>query len=376
MLLLPLLSLLLISGCKEKENHRAELEAPPSQPSVVSTGTGEAVHVNNASAFALVAATTQQVRETLDVTGSVVPDVSREIPVLSIANGRVVALHAGLGDVVRRGQLIMEVQSPDVATAFAAYLKAVADEHLTQVVVNRDKLLFDKGAIAQSQLEIAQNGEDDAQAALKASEQQLAILGVDKHHPGDTVKVYAPASGVIIAQNTTAAGAAGITFAGANGSFTIADLSHVWVVCDVYENALAQVHLGENVQIRLNAYPDKVRTGTISDIGAVLDPAIRTAKVRIQVSNPDNLLRIGMFATATFLGAQTSPVVTVPAPAILHLHDREFIFEPVGSSGDFRQIRVTVGRTLENNTVEILSGLHPGQQIVANALELQNTAAQ
>ena len=376
MLFLPLLSVLLTSGCKEKENHRAELEAPPSQPSVVSTGTGEAVHVNNPGAFALVAATTQQVRETLDVTGSVAPDVSREIPVLSIANGKVVALHAGLGDVVHRGQLIMEVQSPDVATAFAAYLKAVADEHLTEVVLNRDKLLFDKGAIAQSQLEIAQNGEDDARAALKASEQQLAILGVDKNHPGDTVKVYAPASGVIIAQNTTAAGAAGITFAGANGSFTIADLSHVWVICDVYENALAQVHLGENVQIRLNAYPDKVRTGTISDIGAVLDPAIRTAKVRIQVSNPDNLLRIGMFATATFLGARTSQVVTVPAPAILHLHDREFIFEPVGTSGDFRQTRVSVGRTLENNAVEILSGLQPGQQIVANALELQNTAAQ
>ena len=372
----PLLSLLLTSGCKQKESHRAELEAPPSQPSVVSSGTGEAVHVNNATAFALVVAATREVRETLNVTGSVAPDVSREIPVLSIANGKVVALHAGLGDIVHRGQLIMEVQSPDVATAFAAYLKAVADEHLTQVVLTRDILLFDKGAIAQSQLEIAQNGEDDARAALKASEQQLSILGVDRNHPGDTVKVYAPASGVIIAQNTTAAGAAGITFAGANGSFTIADLSHVWVICDVYENALAQVHLGENVQIRLNAYPDKVRTGKISDIGAVLDPAIRTAKVRIQVANPDNLLRIGMFATSTFLGAQTSPVVTVPAPAILHLHDREFVFEPSGGSGDYKQIRVTVGRTLEDNTVEVLGGLHPGQQIVANALELQNTAAQ
>ena len=352
------------------------LEAPPSQPSVIPSGSGETVHVDGAGKFPLIAAATQQVRETLNVTGSVAPDVSREVPVLSLANGKVVALHVGLGDVVRRGQLIMEVQSPDVATAFAAYLKAIADEHLTQVVLNRDKLLFDKGAIAQSQLEIAQNGEDDALAALKAAEQQLQILGVDKNHPGDTVKVYAPASGVIIAQNTTAAGAAGITFAGANGSFTIADLSHVWVICDVYENALAQVHLGEGVQIRLNAYPDKVRTGTISDIGAVLDPVIRTAKVRIQVQNPDNLLRIGMFATATFLGAQMSSVVTVPAPAILHLHDREFVFEPMGASGDFKQMPVSVGRTLEGNTVEILSGLNPGQQIVANALELQNTAAQ
>ncbi len=375
MVCLPLFALLL-AGCKEKESNRASLEAPPSPPTTLSGGADGSLHVNNPGDFAMVASAVQQTRETLNVTGSVAPDVSREIPVLSIANGRVVALHAGLGNVVSRGQLIMEVQSPDVATAFAAYLKAVADEHLTQVVLTRDKLLFDKGAIAQSQVEIAQNGEDDARASLNAAQQQLQILGVDKSHPSDTVKVYAPASGVIIAQNTTAAGAAGITFAGANGSFTIADLSHVWVVCDVYENDLAQVHLGETVQIRLNAYPEKIRYGTISDIGAVLDPTIRTAKVRIQVTNPDTLLRIGMFATATFLGARSSSVVTVPGPAILHLHDREFVFEPEGTSGNFRQVPVQAGRTLEGNVVEILSGLTPGQQVVANALELQNTAAQ
>ena len=369
-------SLMLTTGCKERANDRAAQEAPPAAPSVIPAGADGALHISNPDGFALTAASMQQMRDTLNVTGSVAPDVSREIPVLSIANGRVVALHAGLGDFVHRGQLVMDVQSPDVATAFAAYLKAVADEHLTQVVLNRDKLLFDKGAIAQSQLEIAQDGEDDALAALKASEQQLHILGVDKNHPGDTVKVYAPASGVIIAQNTTAAGAAGITFAGANGSFTIADLSHVWVICDVYENDLAQVHLGESVQIRINAYQDKVLTGVISDIGAVLDPAIRTAKVRIQVANPDSLLRLGMFATATFLAARTSTVATVPATAILHLHDREFVFEPAGSPGDFRQVRVNTGRTLDSNAVEIVSGLNPGQKIVANALELQNTAAQ
>ncbi len=374
---LSLLLLGLAVGCKKREENRAAQEAPPTQPAVVAVNNnGGVLHVSGTTSFALVSAAVQQATKTLAVTGSVAPDVSREIPVLSIANGRVVALHAGLGDVVHRGQLIMEVQSPDVSTAFASYLKAVADEHLALVVLNRDKLLFDKGAIAQSQLEIAQNGEDDAQAALKASIEQLEILGVDKNHPGDTVKVYAPVSGVIIAQNTTASGAAGITFAGANGSFTIADLTHVWMLCDVYENDLAQVHLGQSVQIRLNAFPDKVRTGIISDIGAVLDPSIRTAKVRIQVANPDSLLRIGMFATATFLESRAEPVVTVPGPAILHLHDSEFVFEPGGSQGDFRQVQVKAGKTLPGNMVEILSGLNSGQQVVANALELQNTAAQ
>lgn len=377
---LPQLALLMLAllavGCRGKTESRESLEGPQNQSAVLSGGNDDLLHVADNLTFPLVLPLSQQVTTSLNVTGVVAPDVSREIPVLSIANGRVVALHAGLGDVVRRGQLIMEVQSPDVATAFAAYLKAVADEHLTLVVLNRDKLLFSKGAIAQSQVEIAQNGEDDALSALKAAEQQLQILGVDKNHPGDTVKVYAPAPGVIIAQNTTAAGAAGITFAGANGSFTIADLSHVWVICDVYENDLARVHLHENVQIRLNAFPEKVRTGTISDIGAVLDPTIRTAKVRIQVPNADGLLRVGMFATATISDSQSHAVVTVPGTALLHLHDSEFVFEPAVNPGDYRRVQVKMGRTLDRNMVEVVAGLSASQRVVANALELQNAVAQ
>ena len=371
-----MLLILFLGGCRSKTENQEGKEAPPAEPAVLSGGNNNMLHVGGDLHFSLVTPSVQQVTNSLNVTGTVSPDVSREIPVLSIANGRVVALHAGLGDVVRRGQLIMDVQSPDVATAFGTYLKAVADEHLTLVVLNRSKLLFSKGAIAQSQVEIAQNAEDDAVATLKAAEQQLTILGVDKNHPSDTVHVYAPSSGVIIAQNTTAAGAAGITFAGSNGSFTIADLSHVWVICDVYENDLAQVHLGEHAQIRLNAYPDKVRVGTISDVGAVLDPVIRTGKVRIQVPNPDGLLRIGMFATATFSGTQLQSVVTVPGTALLRLHDTAFVFEPASDKGDYRRVQVKAGRTLDENAVEVQSGLSAGQQVVANALELQNAVAQ
>jgi cobalt-zinc-cadmium efflux system membrane fusion protein len=150
----------------------------------------------------------------INVTGTVSPDVSREIPVLSLANGRVVALHVGLGNTVHKGELVMEVQSPDVSTAFDAYLKAVNDERLTKVTLDRDTLLYNKGAISQGQLQAAQNADDDAKTDLTATEQQLRILGVDRNHPSENVRIYAPASGVIISQNVTAAGAAGITYAG------------------------------------------------------------------------------------------------------------------------------------------------------------------
>jgi len=362
-----------LSGCKH-EAAPESAEAPPATQ-VEEVGGSNLVHVDGAGRFSLVQASTQPVRSKLQVTGSVNPDVSREIPVLSLANGRVIALHVGLGDYVHKGQLVMEVQSPDVSTAFDAYLKAVNDEHLTTVTLDRDKLLFDKGAIPKSQLEAAQDGEDDAKADLIAAEQQLKILGVDKNHPTENVRIYAPASGVIIAQNTTASGAAGITYAGATGSFTIADLSHVWVICDVYENDLANVHLGQHADIQLNAFPGKTFSGTISDIGAQLDPSLRTAKVRIQVENPQHLLRIGMFATGTLEGSHAEQETAVPAGAILQLHDRSYVFEPAGD-GTFKRIQVKIGETLPGNLIEVTAGVEPGQQVVNNALDLENTVDQ
>lgn len=366
-----------LAGChKQDAAAREAKEAPPATPAVVVTGQAGSIHVDHPNQFPLVAAAMREVYRTLNATGSVNPDISRELPVLSLANGRVVNLRVRLGDAVRKGQPIMDVQSPDISAAFGNYIRAVNDEHLARVTLERDKGLYDKGAIAQTQLEIAENAEGDAQAMLTATEQQLRILGVDKSHPSDTVTIYAPTSGVVITQNATAAAAAGVTYAGAAGSLIIADLSHVWVVCDVYENDLSSVHLGDEAEIRLSAYPGKVLKGTVGDIGAILDPSIRTAKVRIQVPNQNGMLRLGMFATATFQSARQSTVVAAPADAILHLHDRSFVFAPLGSSGDFRTVEVATGRVLPGNLVEITSGLQAGQQVVANALELQNTVAQ
>ena len=269
-LLAASLAALFAGGCEKAKSDPAA-EAPPAA-TVEHQNDLNLVTVDKPERFPLVEATAHEATSTLNVTGSVNPDVSREIPVVSIASGRVVAIHVRLGDYVHKGQLIMEVQSTDISGAFDQYLKAVNDEHLANTQLERAKILFDKGAIAKSQLEIAQDGEDDAKADLVAAEQQLHVLGIDKDHPGETVKVYSPASGFIIQQNVTEAATAGVTYSGSANAFTIADLSHVWIICDVYENDLATVHLGQEADIRLNAYPDKVLKGTISDIGAVLDP--------------------------------------------------------------------------------------------------------
>ncbi len=289
------------AGCDRGAKSNESAEAPPA-PVVIQTGGDNLFHVSNAGQFSLVQAIQHVATSTLSVTGTVNPDVSRTIPVISLANGRVLNIYARLGDNVRKGQLLMEVQSTDVATAFDLYLKAVNDERLANTQLQRAQILYDKGATPRSQLEIAATAEQDAKTDLTAAEQQLHVLGVNKDHPSEAVKVYSPATGVIIAQNVTAAAAAGVGLSGSSTAFTIADLSHVWVICDVYENDLAQVHLGQHADIHLNAYPGKVITGTISDIGAVLDPSLRTAKVRIQVDNPGMLMRIGMFVNYVIHG--------------------------------------------------------------------------
>ena len=360
---------LALAGCKDKFDP-ASGEAQQAQ--VTPTGDAGLISVQDQSQFPLVTAGRVNTPTKLDVTGSVFPDIDRELPVISLASGRVVDIRAHLDDNVKKGQLLIKVQSPDITNAFNAYLKAVNDEQLANKAYLRAQDLLAHGAISQAMLEQAEDSEDDAKADLAAAEQQLATLGVDKNHPSSVVSVYAPISGVIVAQNVTNAAAAGVTYSGSSTAFTIADLSVVWVICDVFENDLPQLRLGQEAQIRLSAIPGKVFTGRVSDIGPVLDPTIRTAKVRIEVSNPGPF-RLGMYVTATLLSRDTVAHAVVPATAILHLHDRDWVFEPAGNN-QFKRVEVTPGDMLPNNMQEILSDIAPSQQVVRNVLELEATA--
>ncbi len=368
-----------LPGCGSAK-HDPAAEAPPAAATLITAGDSGLVRINRPEQFPTVAAVDYRAVSSLNVTGQVQPDPSREIPVISLANGRVVAAHVRLGDFVQKGQLVLEVQSTDVSGAFNQYLKAVNDEHLTKVQLDRAQLLYDKGAIALSQLEIARDAEDDNLADLRAAEQQLHVLGVDPKHPSATVKVLAPASGFIVQQNVTEASSAGNGVLGTPNAFLIADLAHVWVICDVYENDLAQVRVGQTAEIRLSAFPGRVLKGTIGDVGAILDPNLRTGKVRVQVPNPGYSLRIGMFTTATFYGRTPETHAQVPATAILHLHDRDWVYVPATGpgtrAGDFRRQGVVAGAALPGGLQEVVGGLLAGQLVVRNALELQNTAAQ
>jgi membrane fusion protein, heavy metal efflux system len=322
----------------------------------------------------------------MQVTGTVSPDVSRQVPVPSLAAGRIAEINARLGDTVQQGQLLFKVQSNDIAGAYAEYRKAVKNEQmavknqqLAKIQLDRVKILLEDGAKSKSDFEIAENAETAAQTAVEngnvdveTAAERLKLLGSDPDRPSGIVEVHAPVSGVITDQQIT--NSSGVQALTPPNPFTISDLSQVWIVCDVYENNLAQVRVGEYADIHVAAYPNRVLRARIGNILPMMDPTLRTAKVRLEVENP-GFLRLGMFVTATFHGESAERRATVPATAILHLHDREWIYVPTGA-GAFRRQEVVAGSMLPNNQQEIVSGVKPGMQVVSNALVFQNTVEQ
>ena len=348
--------------------------APSSAPQIEHDGDVSVLRVEHPERFPLAIAESQPVGATLTVTGVVAPDVSRAVAVVSLASGRVIEVRARLGDRVGKGQVLLRVQSADVSAAISELRKARADAALARTQLDRAKDLFARGAVAQKDLEVAQDTADKATVDVENSAERLSVLGVNPDSASATtgiVDVVAPASGVITEQNVT--NASGVkTLDNSPNLFTISDLSRVWIMCDVAESDLPTVRVGDAAELHVTAYPDRALKGRVSDIGPVLDPALRSAKVRIEIANP-GLLRIGMFVTATFHGQSVRQLAAVPSTAILHLHDRDWVYVPAGEEG-FRRRAIVSGDMLKDNVQAVASGLSPGERVVANALILQNTA--
>ena len=371
LLLIAIPMLLVLNACG-KVQAQADLakEAPPAAKIVPDVDV-TLFSVDHPEQFPLATATEHPTTSELVVTGTVSPDVSRSVPVVSLASGRVTAIHARLGDTVKAGQLLLSVRSDDVASGFADYRKAVRDEVLANTQLQRAKDLYAHGAMSLSDLQVAEDTEDKAKIDVETTEEHLRLLGNDPSKPNGVVDIFAPVSGVITDQQVT--NAAGIQGLGST-PFTISDLSSLWIICDVYENDLATVHLGDPAEIRLNAYPAQVFRGRVSNIGAVMDPQIRTAKVRIEVKNP-GMMRLGMFVTATFRGQTMEMHTSVPSTAILHIHDRDYVYIPAPQN-KFQRVEVVSGDLLPNNMQDVTSGIKPGDQVVSNALVLEHTIDQ
>lgn len=362
---------LLAAGCGRNPQAKADT-TDPSQVKVEQVPDTNVIQLDHPERFSLVTVAEHPFIDELHVNGSVAPDVSLSVPVLSLAAGRAVEIRARLGDRVEKGQLLLRIDSPDVSNAISAYQQAVADQVLSHKQLERSQTLLDKGAIAVKDMEVAQDTEAKAKVTLSTAEKQLRILGGDPANPSPIIDIKAPIAGYIVEQNITGGTAVKSTDNSPN-LFTIADLSRVWLLCDVYENNLAQVHVGDTADVRLNAYPDRPIKGRVSNIGTVLDPSLRSAKVRIEIPNPGGLMRVGMFASATFHAQSSRMRVYVPATSIIRLHDRDWVFVPQNQDR-FKRTEIQAGETGADGTEEVLSGLSPGDRVVERALQLESAA--
>jgi cobalt-zinc-cadmium efflux system membrane fusion protein len=330
--------------------------------------------VDHPELFKLVTAETRNLPTLLTANGSVTPDVNRTIHVTSQGSGRVDELKVRLGDYVKKGQVLLSIRSPDLATAFSDYQKSVADERLAKKALDRAQLLNSHGALAEKDLQQAEDTEEKAHVDVQNAEQHVRILGGDPGHPGSLIEIRAPVSGTIVEQNVS--GFEGIKSLDNSPSlFTIADLAQIWVLCDVYENNLGEVHLGDNADLRLNAYPEAVYHGKVADISRVLDPTTRSAKVRIVLSNHDGALRPGMFAVATFRSRKPQSRVVVPSTAVMRLQDKDWVFRRDGAQR-FRRVEVRTRGENSDGLQQIEIGVKAGDELIANALEFSSSVAE
>jgi cobalt-zinc-cadmium efflux system membrane fusion protein len=355
---------LLSTGCSREAVTAASNLEPAT--TVESVPDRNIVAMANPERFPVVQALARRESNQVLANGVVAADVSRTYPVTALSSGRVVDIKARLGDDVQKGQLLLTMTSPDMSQAISDYQKFQASEALAKTQLERDQVLFSHGVYAQKDLEVAQDTYNRAKIDTLTAEERIRILGGDVQHLSSLIDIHAPVGGTIIEQNVTSA--AGVKSLDNSPSlFTIADLSAVWVLCDVFENDLAHIQTGDRAEIELNAYPDRRLAGHVTNISKLLDPNTRAAKVRIELPNAAGILRPNMFATVRFVSQGTETRTVIPSTAVLRLQDRDWVFVKLNGT-QFRRTEVQAGPVNSDNTQQVLSGLRAGQTVVSDAL--------
>ncbi len=363
---------LLLLACTHGANASDTVDEPAVRVQVA--GDSAVLSVPRGDQTPVVAVTQRDIVDELHVTGVVAPDVNRTVPVNALGGGRVVALRAKLGDDVRKGQPLVVISSPDVSAATSDYQKFRADAALAQKQLDRAHALFEHGTIAKKDLETAEDAAQKADVDLRASEARVRMLGGSAEHPSPYIELTAPISGTIIEQNVTAA--AGVKSPdNAPNLFTIADLSHVWVLCDVYETDLGRLQLGATARVQLKAFPDRSFTGRVVDIGKLLDPTTRAARVRVELANPAGVMRQGMFATVTLTSPRPRRQLVVPTTALLRLHDADWAFVK-RDARSFRRTRVEAGTITPDGLQTVRGDISDGDLVVRNALQFSRVTEQ
>ena len=308
----------------------------------------------------------ESVQNEVAVPAKVQADPERVVHIYPPVSGRLISLNVRPGDVVKTGQTVAIIESSDAASARSDYQKARIEAERSQQAENRASLLLQHEAMSQKDYEDIKAQAESAKSDLARTEQRVRMLGLNGSSSPDQVLVKAPRPGVVL-EITAANGELSKSLDNANSIATVADLSTVWIVGDLYEKDLSLASRGTPAKITLAALPDQSWNGAVSNVSDVLDPNSHTLKIRVVLANPAHKLKPEMFATVRLAGRKQQLVI-VPTTAVLHEGNDTFVVvkKPDGS---YERRPVTIANTQADKT-EIASGLKAGETIVTSGAEL------
>jgi cobalt-zinc-cadmium efflux system membrane fusion protein len=321
--------------------------------------------------------------QTVTVNSSAVPDYlvlpahieadpTKVVHVFPPAGGRIVEMKVRPSDRVEKGQLLALLESSDLSRAVADYHKAKADAEVKQQALTRAEDLLAHNAIAQKDYQQAQGDAKIADAELEATAQHIRDLGMDPNHASTELRVDAPRSGVILDIGAST-GEYSKSLDAPQPLCTIADISTVWALGDIYERDFAALKMGAEAQVTLDAYPNQHWEGRVGVLYDVVDPVTRTMHLRVVLPNPDRRIKPAMFGSIRVLRSSSQGIL-VPASAVIREGNEAHVFVSKGN-GRYERRTVKLGRAVDGS-IQILSGVNQGDSIVSEGALLLRAAAQ
>ena len=367
-LLMGLAVALAAAGCGSSGTASSQT---PSGPSAAAPQGSEYV-APDAKGIQTITVKSSSVPEYLDLSAHIEPDPTRVVHVFAPAGGRITELKISPWQHVEKGQTLALLESSDLARAVSDYHRALADDQVKQKQLARADDLLAHHAIAERDYQQAQADSQMAKAALESAREQILVFGMDPDHAGTELSVKAPRSGVILDVGASS-GEFSKSLDAPMPLCTIADISTVWAVGDVYEKDVTAVKTGEPAQVTLNAYPDEHVAGRVSVVSDTVDPVTRTLKVRVVLENGKGRIKPAMFGAIRILRSSSQGIV-VPTSAVIREGTEAYVF--VGKeNGRYQRRSVKLARSFDGS-VEVLSGINAGDTIVSEGALLLREGAQ
>lgn len=359
------------SGCSSSgggsEQKSVQADANPSASS-----TDTEYIASDAKGIQTITVKSSSVPDYLVLPAHIEADPTRVVHVFPPAGGRIVEMKVRPSDHVEKGQLLALLESSDLSRAVADYHKAKVDAEVKQQALTRAEDLLTHNAIAQKDYQQAHGDAKIAEAELEATAQHIRDLGMDPDHASTELRVVAPRSGVILDIGAST-GEYSKSLDAPQPLCTIADISTVWALGDIYERDFATLKMGAEAQVTLDAYPNQHWAGRVGVLYDVVDPATRTLHLRVVLENPDRRIKPAMFGSIRVLRSSSAGIL-IPASAVIREGNEAHVFVSKGN-GRFERRTVKLGRALDGS-IEILSGISQGDSIVSEGALLLRAAAQ